>query len=575
MPSIDVYNSNNSFNWRPSGEVIMDDNSLVTFIVDEQANNVTINCKVKDGYQSLYYENIFDCIKAHSTSILDPIGSPVSVDFRHYEGLEVVDNGVTEIIQVPVDTPDNADGYYLSKINEVVPLNGCLDIVGGETFRWAPAESGLSITDVARPDIDCVDYIRLAGYVKKIEEAMNECAKQLSGTPMSSQSASGYYGLYKQYQAMRNLWNYLVVRSMVRIAVEYQGNKAYMRAKLTNSTAYTLTVGQLQVKFDTTNIASASNVDALYLDSYSFSTSGQPLSWTTSSAKRQAMTSGIWTVTPPSTVSVGANETVEVTVIFSLTAKVDTSTPPQCKVARVDTPWVGQWPVTNNGKVEKPGQLSFYHTHFNPTTYGSPTPAGLPPTGDGCLNQFSPGTVTASWGNVNVCHSRPALYVSLICNKDGNSVPFNNWTCQVASEDDTEGTFSTVVNGTSVSVVFSPADGGAGGTILTVTQTNSHFHEGDGVSIDLPTGWSTNLSTLLNSGASIPVIMLWSIPASQLIDENIEAKRQKNLVIPPNSGSIQDHLVKRITLNSQLYTVDSVRDPEYDISIIDEDEVTP
>ena len=69
--------------------------------------------------------------------------------------------------------------------------------------------------------------------------------------------------------------------------------------------------------------------------------------------------------------------------------------------------------------------------------------------------------------------------------------------------------------------------------------------------------------------------MLWSIPASQLIDENIEAKRQKNLVIPPNSGSIQDHLVKRITLNSQLYTVDSVRDPEYDISIIDEDEVTP
>lgn len=569
MANIEVYKSTGSFSWVPTGEVIMDDNDLITYVVDEEQKNVTINCAVKKGYKDIYYNDVLTCIKEHSTSVLNPINSPISLDFRNLQEVEVNNGGTVETVVLPVDSPSDSDGYYLSKINGIGPLNHCFDVVGGPTFRWAPASSGLSITDIARPDVDCIDYVRLSGYVKKIEEAMAECAKQLNDLPMNPQSSTGYYGLYKQYQALRNLWNYLVVRSLVRIAVEYQGNKAYMRAKLTNNTVFTLYVGQLQVKFDTTNYASGANIECLYTDAYSFNSNTQPTAWTTASAKLQTMSSGIWNITPPSTISVPPNTNVEVTVIFRLTQKVDTSTPPAVTISRVDTPWVNQYPTIVSGMVSKPGQLSWEHTHFNPTSYPSPTPAGLPPTGDGCIMRFSNGVATAAWGNVNVCKTKPGLYVSLICKKDGNSVPFNstNWSAEVSVDDDSEGTFSCVFSNSTVQVNFSGS--GSSGTILTISQTSSHFHEGDGISIELPVGWNLT-DNILNTGFTVPVIMLWTLPSSTLIPSTVEAEKKKNLQVPPNTITNADTLVKRITLNSQKYTVESVRDPSYDISIIDE-----
>ena len=573
MANIEIYKSTGSDNWSPTGEVVMDDNDLITYVVDEEQNNVTINCAVKKGYKDIYYQDVLNCIKEHNTSVVTPINSPISLDFRNLQEVEVDNGGVVETVILPVDTPSNGDGYYLSKINGVEPLNGCFDVVGGPTFRWAPANSGLSITDIARPDVDCIDYIRLSGYVKKIEEAMVECAKQLNDLPMNPQSSTGYYGLYKQYQALRNLWNYLVVRSLVRIAVEYQGDKAYMRAKLTNSTAFTLYVGQLQVKFDTTNYPSGSSVECLFTEAYSFNSNAQPTTWTTSSAKLQSMSSGIWTVTPPSTISVPSDTTVEVTVIFKLTQVLDTSTPPTITISRVDTPWVNQYPTIVSGMVAKPGQLSWEHTHFNPISYPTPTPSGLPPTGDGCTRRFSNGVALAHWGNnVNACKTKPGLYVSLMCKKDGDSVPFNstNWSAEVSADDDSEGTFSCVFDNGTVKVNFtSSQQGGGSGTVLTVTQTTSHFHEGDGVSVELPAGWNRN-DNIINAGLTVPVIMLWTLPSSSLVNQTIIAEKKKNLQVPPNTITNADTLVKRITLNSQLYTVESVRDPSYDISIIDE-----
>ena len=64
--------------------------------------------------------------------------------------------------------------------------------------------------------------------------------------------------------------------------------------------------------------------------------------------------------------------------------------------------------------------------------------------------------------------------------------------------------------------------------------------------------------------------MLWTLPSSSLVNQTIIAEKKKNLQVPPNTITNADTLVKRITLNSQLYTVESVRDPSYDISIIDE-----
>jgi hypothetical protein len=347
-----------------------------------------------------------------------------------------------------------------------------------------------------------------------------------------------------------------------------------MRAKLTNSTAFTPSVGQLQVKFDTSQYASGSSIECLFTDAYSFNSAAQPVVWTTSSAKLQSMSSGIWTITPPgSQLSVPTNTTVEVTIIFRLTQVVDTSTPPTITISRVDTPWVNQYPTIVSGMVAKPGQLSWEHTHFNPVSYPTPTPAGLPPTGDGCIQRFSNGVALAHWGNnVNACKTKPGLYVSLMCKKDGDSVPFNatNWSAEVSVDDDSEGTFTCVFDNGIVKVNFAGSGQGASsGTILTITQTTSHFHEGDGVSVELPTGWNKN-DSIINAGLTVPVIMLWTIPSSSLVSQTIITEKKKNLQVPPNTVTNADTLVKRITLNSQKYTVESVRDPSYDISIIDE-----
>lgn len=303
MSVINVNNSDGSQTWDAEGNIYLNDNDKITYVVDEENNRVTVNCAVEDGYQQKYFSNMEDAIKAHSMIDVTPIDSRISLDYRHYADEEVIINNVPTQTRVLVDSPGNPDGYYVAALNGVKGLNGAVDIISSGTTRWAVAESGLSVQDIARPDVDCLDYMQLATYLAVIEKAINWMAEQISGDPASrlDNYKDDIYGLFKQYQATRELWNYLVIRKMVVFNTLYQGDSAYVRARLTNDFAYDIPVGDLTISF-TTNDPS---LEGVYKRTTVFTKDGlYSQIWNMSSAQRQPLRTGAWTVQPPSGTSV-------------------------------------------------------------------------------------------------------------------------------------------------------------------------------------------------------------------------------------------------------------------------------
>ena len=226
MITVNVVNGTNTVSWEPTGDVVLAAGSHASFAMDAQDRTVRVLCDVPSDWRQAFYRSNLECIEQHQSATLDNAGSPYSVDFRQA-------------------TQNDSHGYYVTSVNGNPGVLGRFDIVGGPNFRWAPATAGLTIADMARPDVDCLDYVRIAGYIARIEEAADGIASQISGTPSDSDVNPAVYGLWKQYQALREMWNYLVIRSMVVFNVEHQGNRLFVKARLRNPSGVTLPVGNL------------------------------------------------------------------------------------------------------------------------------------------------------------------------------------------------------------------------------------------------------------------------------------------------------------------------------------------
>lgn len=564
MSRINLVNSDGTQVWSPSGDVYLNDNPPVTYTVDGVEKKVTVNCSVPNGFRQYWYGQLMNCISNHAESVLYNAGSLVSVNFRRMESVAVTQNGSTVYTNVPADTPQNPDGYYVAKVNGIEPLMGNFDIVGGPTFRWAPASSGLTVADIARPDVDCIDYMQLSGYIARIEDVLNDMAKNVNGVPdPRNTDPLKVYGVWKQYQALRELWNYLVIRNMVVFNAQYQGDKAYFKARLSNTSEFPIPVGKMTLGFQN------ANYDGLYEAASSFDNNGVYTEWSTSSAKRQPMSSGSWQITPNTSCMVAPGGYIELSIRFSIYNT--TSAALNVGLTKRDTPWVGQWPETSGSLVTKPGNLSWTHTHFNPTSYNG-NPPGLPPNGDGCLYRFSPGTATAEWLNNGpaVSPTKPSVYIGLTCTHSLDSTTFNADFDQVVETDepDPDGQFSIDL-GTNVATLKWTPTGGSAVDVLKITMTNRHFHDGDGITLSLPRGWCEPLSA-----SSIKVLCVWDIPSNQLVTNNSTAGGSKNLLIPAEAASTKV-LKKRVTLDSQLYEVDSVRTPYVYVSVSETDDDPP
>jgi len=567
MPTFTVRNSDGQFTWHPIGDVRLNDNSLVEYEVDPVNKAVTVKCAVEDGYKSKLYQTEYDCVVAHSTTEVTPIDSAVSVDFTHYDTVVVSSAGGTSNVKLPVDSPGNPDGYWVAQINKVKPLKGCLDIIGGDRLRWEATGNGLSITDVSRPSLDCVDYVRVAGYIACIEDSLNELAAQLAAEPGTVVDEQEMYGLFMQYQSMRNLWNYLVIRNMIAFTSVYQGDTAYVQSRLTNNTGSDLHVGDIKIDFPTEGIPATGgerDLDATYVR-YTFTqknSSGPQPAFTMINGERQPMAGASFKLEgPEGGVTIPPGDSCELTVQFKVSATISANDPIAVDVQHRDTPWAGQWPTFSNGKIVKPGRLSYYNTHFNPTTYGSVTPASVPPVGDGCALRMAPGTATVAWNAQGLarCVLRPEVYIGLTCTADATTSDFtSNFSGVVDCNDTSEGTYSLSFTATTCSLMLTPASGGAAFEVLVITMTNRHFHEGDGIAVALPKTWSTAFAEAVQTGLNIPVECTWELPASEVLPSNSEAGSTKMLFIPPEAVD-NNSMIKRIKLDSQMYKVDSVR----------------
>lgn len=570
MPEFQIVTSNSTTqdqtNWNVTGNVYLSDNSVVEYIVDSINNAVTVNCGVDNGYKSKLFRTEYDCILAHSNTVVSPIGSPVSIDFGHYEDVIVSNNGAITSNHILVDSPDNPDGYYFAAINEIEPIKGAFDIVGGKRLRWKPLGNGMTITDISRPGVDCTDYMRLTGYIVKLEEALNEIATQAAQQP-GDVDGEKVYGLFAQYRAMRELWNYLVIRNMIVFNTLYQGDTAYVQSKLSNTSASDIPIGDITISFPADGVPSGSgenDLDAIFVGcTYThrlFGITTTTTDWTLVSAERQNMTGGEWVIEAPEDEVVRPGETVEIQARFKVSATISPSDPISVDVQRQDTPWAGQWPVAQSGYITHPGHLSFFNTHFNPTSYSSPVPDGLPPTGDGCTMRMSPGDATAAWNAQGLarCVVRPEIYIALSCTADSLTSSFlTNFSHGVECNDNSEGTYSLSLTDTTCTLMLTPT-GGTAFPVLTITMTNRHFHQGDGIALALPKGWSDALREALEGGLNVPTQVSWELPAGDLITTDSEAGGTKTLTIPEEAAPLGS-MLKRIKLDSQMYKIDSVR----------------
>ena len=491
MITISIVNSGTTTSLVPEGDVTVGSNGFRTsYVVDKDAGKVRQDCSVDDGWVEKFYADTRDAIENHVATTLENAGLPYNVDFT-------------------LPQYESTDGYYVSRINGVAGMQGCFAVTAGPNFRWAPKSSGLSVFDLSRPCVDCLDYMRIAGYVTRIEETLSSIARSVSGVPDDVQSNPAVYGLFKQYQALRELWNYLVVRNTVVFNVENQGNRLFLKARFTNPSGDSVTVGPLTAGF------SSCPYNGLFHKAWSTDSSGNGLDWTTSSSKLQPMSTGSWIVSPPSTVTIPAGGYIEVTVAFIVFGTALASLTPS--IARDMAPWASadKRPVIANGKVTSAGWLSWERPHFNPSSYSSGTvPAGLPPTGDNCLLKRSPGTVSSSWmTNGSILSTRPALHIDLRCTADKLQASFDtDFDLSVYPETaDPNGTFGVSGSGATATVNWTPT-GGSATNILSVAMTDRHFHQGDRISLDVPEGWCAPVNA-----THVKASCIWDIPVNSCI----------------------------------------------------------
>lgn len=533
MTVIRIVNSLGTATLSPDADITMSAGAHVSFDPDPSQGTVVFNCDVPDGFRQQYYQDLKSCIENHASSTLDNAGTPWPVDFHD-------------------PNPSEGNGYYVSKINDVSPRNGAFAIVGGKSFRWAPATAGLTVADVAKPDVDCLDYMRIAGYVTRLESVLDEMARAISGTPVASLSTYSRYGLYKQYQALRELWNYLVIRSMVMFDVQHQASKLYLRARLTNMLACDISVGTLVAGF--TN----GTYKASFIEAYAFVGSTKTV-WTCPSANTQPMLSGAWTLNPPSVIQVPPGEVMELTAVFYVVGQGTASMAKCGKISRSIAPWLDKMPVITSGKVTSAGYLSWERTHFNPASYPSPVPSGLPPTGDGCTYKRSPGTVTFTWGDLSsVISSRPSLHLVLTCTQDKTTASFQTDFSRTFTFSPTDpfSAWDVVVTATRAVVRWADvAQNGLNAEICRIDMTNRHFHKGDVISLDIPQGWgaSTDLERIKAS-------CVWNIQAANYIDGAPKAGGGKDWYVERHITSETLQTVP-VRYDSKTYYIDSIRTP--------------
>lgn len=532
MPTIRIVNSLGTTTLPQNADLVVDAGFKIVYDVDKPSKTVVVDSEVPNGFRQDFYEDLKECVTQHVSSTLDNAGRPWPVDFSEPE-------------------PNDPDGYYVSTINGVTPRNGAFAVVGGKSFRWATTDDGLSVSDISRPDVDCLDYMRLAGYITRLQDVLDKLAKDISGIPANVMSESALYGLYKQYQAVREIWNYLVIKSMVIFDVQHQGGRLRLRARLTNALACDVSVGALMAGF------TSGTYKASFDDAYSFGNDGTKTTWSCLSAYMQPMSSGSWTLYPPSTLTVAPGESLELVASFYVIGQ-GTSDMSKCgKVSRSVAPWLDKLPVISGGKVTEAGYLSWDRPHFNPSSYPTPVPSGLPPAGDGCTYKRSPGAVTFAWGDVStVVSSRPSLHVTATCTADNTSASFLSDFDRrlVSSRSDTTGAFSLTVAATTITLKWTPTSGTAV-DVAVITMTNRHFHKGDVVSLDIPDGWGATTAI-----EKLKAACVWNIQAAGYIDGSPKAGGDKQWYVETNDPSVATH-VAQARYGDKTYFVDSIRTP--------------
>lgn len=179
-------------------------------LLQPSPESLAVACSRDPGGVELFYQRNYNAIVNHENT-LDSEGDP-EFTFAY------------------------TDGYYVSRVNGVLGLGGAFHIVGGNTFRWSPATNGIAIDDIGRPDVDCSDYLTIAGYLETLKNALDSIRGQIGDAPVAGPgSTATTFGMHKQYQSVVHLWNYLVYRMAVLFEVSFQSNAFYLQGTFINT----------------------------------------------------------------------------------------------------------------------------------------------------------------------------------------------------------------------------------------------------------------------------------------------------------------------------------------------------
>lgn len=145
------------------------------------------------------------------------------------------------------------DGYYVSRINGVTPLNGGIALLGGISERIYENGNTIHVKNIARADLDCDDYIRIKEYILRIKNTLDGIKSQIVDDPETGiGGALITYGVHRQYQTLQRIWNYLVRNLSLVLNVSYQENAedtsdVYMQIKIHNNTGQTYTLRPMNI----------------------------------------------------------------------------------------------------------------------------------------------------------------------------------------------------------------------------------------------------------------------------------------------------------------------------------------
>lgn len=127
--------------------------------------------------------------------------------------------------------------YYVSSVNKVFPPDGFLSLLGGACGQVGlfedqanpgepetePAE--LSVFDMCRACVDCADYEAFYSLLDEVA-AFIDTQKNYVESPPQTELKDGY-GVYDQYIALVDYWNYLVFLAYTKAWVEKGAGSFY------------------------------------------------------------------------------------------------------------------------------------------------------------------------------------------------------------------------------------------------------------------------------------------------------------------------------------------------------------